>query len=106
MAVESDKSSNLDGLRTALDIVVAPKDALQRLRERPTWGWALLIVIVLYALASWAMAPALVHATQTDWPNVVAKSPQISAEAPSQQQAQLAITLKIVAFSWLITPLI
>jgi hypothetical protein len=106
MAIEGGNGSNLDGLRTALDIVVAPKDALQRLRDRPTWGWALLIVIVLYALASWAMAPALVHATQADWPNAVARSPQLSAEAPSQQQMQLALTLKIVAFSWLATPLI
>lgn len=106
MAIEGSQGSNLDGLRTALDIVVAPKDALQRLRERPTWGWALLIVIVLYALSSWVMAPALVHATQADWPNVVAKSPQLAAETPSQQQTHLDITLKIVAFSWVFTPLI
>jgi Yip1 domain len=106
MAIESGKGSSLDGLRTALDIVVAPKDALERLRDRPTWGWALLIVVVLYALASWAMAPALVHATQTDWPNVMAKNPQLAAESPSQQQMHLALTLKIVALSWLATPLI
>jgi hypothetical protein len=106
MAIESGKGSNLDGLRTALDIVVAPKDALQRLRDRPTWGWALLIVVVLYALASWAMAPALVHATQADWPNVVAKNAQLAAESPSQQQTHLALTLKIVGLSWIATPLI
>jgi hypothetical protein len=106
MAIESGQTSNNDGLKTALDIVVAPKDALVRLRERPTWGWALLIVIVLYALASWAMGPALVHATQADWPNMLAKNPQLAAESPSQQQTHMAITLKIIGFSWVITPVI
>ncbi|HEY1427976.1 MAG TPA: YIP1 family protein, partial [Candidatus Tumulicola sp.] len=106
MAIEGGPASNLDGLKTALDIVIAPKDALERLRVRPTWGWAILIVIVLYALASWAMGPALVHATQTDWPNTIAKSPQLAAQAPSQQEAALALTLKIVAVSWAFTPVI
>ncbi|MEO7203063.1 MAG: YIP1 family protein [Candidatus Tumulicola sp.] len=106
MAIESGPTSNADGLKTALDIVVAPRDALERLRVHATWGWAILIVMVVYALASWAMAPALVHATQVDWPNVVAKTPSIAAEPIAQQQAKLDLTLKIVGFSWVITPII
>jgi Yip1 domain len=106
VAIESGPTSNADGLRTALDIVVAPRDALERLRTRATWGWAILIVMVVYALASFVMAPALVHATQADWPNVVAKNATIAAEPVEIQQKQLAFTLKIVAFSWLITPII
>ena len=106
MATESGPTSNADGLKTALDIVVAPRDALERLRTSATWGWALLIVIVVYALATWAMGPALVHATQADWPNVLAKNPQMAVESPSQQATHLALTLKIVGFSWVITPVI
>jgi hypothetical protein len=106
VASESGPTSNADGLKTALDIVVAPRDALERLRTSATWGWALLIVIVVYALATWAMGPALVHATQADWPNVLAKNPQMAVESPSQQATHLALTLKIVGFSWVITPVI
>lgn len=106
MAIESGPTSNADGLRTAIDIVVAPRDALERLRTNATWGWAILIVMVVYALASWAMAPALVHATQVDWPNVLAKNPSMAAEPIDVQQKKLEITLKIVAFSWVITPII
>jgi Yip1 domain len=106
VAIESGPTSKGDGLRTAVDIVVAPRDALERLRTSATWGWALIIVIVVYALASWAMAPALVHATQADWPNVVAKNPSIAVEPIAQQQQKLDITLKIVAFSWVISPII
>jgi hypothetical protein len=106
VATESGPTSNADGLKTALDIVVAPRDALERLRTSATWGWALLIVIVVYALATWAMGPALVHATQADWPNVLAKNPQMAVESPSQQATHLALTLKIVGFSWVITPVI
>jgi hypothetical protein len=106
VATESGPTSNADGLKTALDVVVAPRDALERLRTSATWGWALLIVIVVYALATWAMGPALVHATQADWPNVLAKNPQMAVESPSQQATHLALTLKIVGFSWVITPVI
>ena len=106
MATESGPTSNADGLKTALDVVVAPRDALERLRTSATWGWALLIVIVVYALATWAMGPALVHATQADWPNVLAKNPQMAVESPSQQATHLALTLKIVGFSWVITPVL
>lgn len=106
MAIESGPTSNGDGLKTAVDIVVAPRDALERLRSNATWGWAILIVIVVYALATWAIGPALVHATQADWPNVLAKNPQMATESPSQQAAHLAMTLKVVGFSWVITPII
>jgi hypothetical protein len=106
VAIESGPTSNGDGLKTAVDIVVAPRDALERLRSNATWGWAILIVIVVYALATWAIGPALVHATQADWPNVLAKNPQMATESPSQQAAHLAMTLKVVGFSWVITPII
>jgi hypothetical protein len=106
VAIESGPTSNGDGLKTAVDIIVAPRDALERLRSNATWGWAILIVIVVYALATWAIGPALVHATQADWPNVLAKNPQMATESPSQQAAHLAMTLKVVGFSWVITPII
>ncbi len=89
-----------NGLKTALDSIVAPKEAFESLRTAPTWGWAFLITLVLYAAGSYLMTPAIVHATQANWPHMLTTSPQLAAETPAQQQAALAVTLKIVSFSW------
>ncbi len=42
-----------NGLKTALDTIVAPKDAFESLRSAPTWGWAFLLALVLYAGANY-----------------------------------------------------
>ena len=46
------ESARANGLKTALDMIIAPKEAFEQLRVAPTWGWALLILLVLYAVAS------------------------------------------------------
>jgi hypothetical protein len=106
VAIESGQTSNADGLKTALDIVVAPRDALERLRVHATWGWAILIVIVLYTLASYLMVPALLHATQAGWPEVLAQNPTWAAETPAQQQMHLALVLKVSQWAWVGAPIV
>jgi hypothetical protein len=103
MAVESAPRPN--GLKTAWDTIVAPKEAFESLRIAPTWGWAFLIVIVLTALALYLMTPANVHAVTTDWPNTVAHNPGLSAKSPEQQQAGLAFTVKITQLIWVFSPI-
>jgi hypothetical protein len=89
------------GLKTALDTIVAPKDAFESLRVAPTWGWAFLLTLILYAAANYFQTPALVHATQANWPNVVAQDPRLAQMTAEQQQQILDFTLKIISFSWL-----
>jgi hypothetical protein len=103
MAVETTAKPN--GLKTVWDVIVAPKDALESLRVAPTWGWALLIVLVLTTLSVYLCTPASVHGMTTDWPNMVAKSPQLAAQTPEQQQAGLALGTKIAELVWVFTPI-
>lgn len=105
MGMEAAGKPRANGLKTALDVIIAPKEAFEQLREAPTWGWALLIVIVLYAIASWLMTPAILHATQADWPRMVASNPSLAQLTPDQQQHYLGVTLKVVAWFWVVTPI-
>ena len=93
------------GLTTALDTIIAPKEAFERLRTAPTWGWALLLVIACYALASYLMTPALMHGFQADWPRQVAANPQLAQGTPEEQRRYLEISLKFVQFSWTFAPI-
>jgi len=45
MGVESPAKAN--GLKTAIDTIIAPKEAFEAIRNAPTWFWALAISIVI-----------------------------------------------------------
>jgi hypothetical protein len=96
-----DTSPKQDGLKVALDTVVAPQAAFQAIRVAPTWGWAFLIVLILFALGSYLITPANVHALTADWPNMVAQSPALSGLSADQQQAQLQVAIKVSAYAWI-----
>jgi hypothetical protein len=89
------------GLKTALDTIVAPRDAFERLRAAPTGGWALVLAIVLYAIGTYLLTPAIAHATQNDWPNTVAANPRLAQLTAEQQQHYLDFVLRIISFNWL-----
>jgi len=102
MAVDPPKAN---GLKTVVDTIVAPKEAFESLRVAPTWGWALLIAVVLILVSSYLTAPAAVHGITADWPNMVAKNPTLAGETAEQQQNALAFTQKITSFVWIFTPI-
>jgi len=99
MAVDTSPKPN--GLKVALDTIVAPKEAFESIRVAPTWGWAFLIVLILFGLGGYLLTPANVHALTADWPNVVAQSPALSGMSADQQQAQLQVATKFSAFAWI-----
>lgn len=103
MAVDTSSKSN--GLKVALDTIIAPKEAFESIRIAPTWGWALLIVLVLTLATSYLVTPAVVHGIQTDWPNTVAKNPALSGLSADEQQSRLSLSIKIASFVWMFTPL-
>ncbi len=100
MATDSSALPKANGLKTVLDTIVAPKDAFEALRTTPTFGWALSITIVLSALATYLMVPAIQHGLSAGWADMMAKNPQTASLTPAQTQMQLAIASKFVSFNW------
>jgi len=96
-----DTSPKPDGLKVALDTIVAPKEAFEAIRVVPTWGWAFLVALILFGLGGYLLTPANAHALTADWPNMVAQSPALSGMSAEQQQAQLQVAVKFSAFAWI-----
>jgi hypothetical protein len=92
-----------NGLKTAWDAIVAPKEAFAAIRVVPVWGWALAIAILLSAAGSYLVVPALQHAFTADFPRMVAQNPALSDLTPAQRQAQLAVSVRIFSFAWIFT---
>ncbi len=100
MAADSSVVPKANGLKTVLDTIVAPKDAFESLREAPTWGWALAIAIVLSALSSYLIVPAVQHGMSAGWADMMAKNPQTATLTAAQTQTRLSFALKVVTFNW------
>jgi hypothetical protein len=99
MAVDS--TTNANGLKTVWDTIVAPKEAFESIRSTPTWGWALLIAIVVATAATYLVSPAFVHGYAGTFAHQVASDPRLSTLTPDQQQSAEAIGAKFVGFSWI-----
>lgn len=78
------------GLQVALDVIIAPKAAFASLREVPTWGWALLIAVVLTGIGSYFCSPAFTHAFATEMPAKMAKQLANSTLTAEQREKQIA----------------
>jgi hypothetical protein len=98
MAVDTPKPN---GLKTVVDTIVAPKEAFDAIRTAPTWGWALLITIVLAAGSSYLITPALVHAYPGTFAQQAASDPRIASMSQEQQQAVEAFGEKALSFGWI-----
>jgi len=99
MTVDSAPKAN--GVKTALDTIIAPKEAFESIRNTPTWSFALIISIAISMICSYLVIPAAQHAIVADWPNQLAKSPQLASMTAAQQQAALAMGQKISSFFFL-----
>ena len=84
MAIDSTETPKANGLKTAIDIVIAPKEAFESLRVSPTWGWAFLITTVLAIAAFFVMMPASLHGMAGEF----AKNPQMQQMTAEQLQKQ------------------
>jgi hypothetical protein len=101
--METSTNASASGLQNVVDVILAPKNAFARLRTAPTWGWAFIIAVVVGAVGSFFVMPAVAHAIQATWPAMVAADPRMAAMTPEQQQSALNVTLFIIRLAWVAT---
>lgn len=105
MGVSTPLAAKANGLSTVLDVVLSPREAFERLREAPTWGWAFLVAAILAMIGGYLATPATVHAVQTGWAAQAASNPQMAQMSAAQQQRILNFTLVFVRWGWLMAPI-
>jgi Yip1 domain len=84
------QASKAGGLKTVIDIIVAPKDAFESLRPNPIWGWAFLAAFVLMIVGYFLQQPATQHASLGSMQHALATSPLYSTLTDEQKQRILA----------------
>lgn len=62
MGVSSPAAAKANGLSTVVDTIAAPGEAFERQRTAPTWGWALVVALVLMLIGAYLQGPAARHA--------------------------------------------
>lgn len=77
-------------MKTVVDIIVAPKDAFESLRENPVWGWTLLATVVLMIIGYFLQLPATEHASYGTMQHALATSPLYSTLTDEQKARVLA----------------
>jgi Yip1 domain len=77
-------------MKTVIDIIVAPKDAFESLRENPVWGWTLLATVALMIIGYFLQLPATEHASYGTMQHALATSPLYSTLTDEQKARVLA----------------
>lgn len=90
MAADISQAPKVNGLKTVLDIIIAPKDAFESLRMNPVWGWALLVTLVLMIVGYFLEQPASQHATYGSMQHALATGALYASLSDEQKQRILA----------------
>ena len=97
MRTQDISASNHAGWKTALDVILAPNAAFERLRAAPTWFWAFLIAAALGIIGSLLVAPAFDHyVTSGGYQAELAKSPRFAQLTAEQRDKAIASAVGFV----------
>lgn len=88
MSVSVPAAAKANGLSTVINTIAAPGEAFQTLGEAPTWGWALIVVLVLLVGGLVLQGPALRHAAVTTTQHMLATNTTM-ASLPDDKKAQM-----------------
>ncbi|MBC5815625.1 MAG: hypothetical protein GIW97_03700 [Candidatus Eremiobacteraeota bacterium] len=103
MAVDPTGTERPNGLSTALNVIVAPREAFETLRVAPMWAWALIIALVTSLIGTYLAGPAQMHAVHAAMVAQMAADPNLDE---AQRNARIAMGDKFGSFSWAFIPLI
>lgn len=95
-----------NGLATALNIIIAPREAFESLRIAPTWGWAFLIALVLGIIGTLLSMPASMHSVAASLAHQMAVNPQYAQMSDAQRAQMQSYTLLAVRFGWVFVPIL
>lgn len=83
-------AAKANGLSTVINTIAAPSEAFETLRVAPTWGWALVIAIVLLVIGTFLQGPAARHAGTAQVQQMMSTSSFFANLTPAQKQAAIA----------------
>jgi hypothetical protein len=86
MGVSAPVAAKANGLSTVVNTIAAPAEAFETLRESPTWGWALIVALVLMLLGTYILQPAQLHAGQASMQQAVNSSTLFANMTAAQKQ--------------------
>lgn len=86
MGLETAEAPKSNGLKTALDIIVAPAEAFEQLRVAPTWLFACLIAAVFLIVGYIMQRPAQLHAAVGTIQHMMATNSLFSSMSDEQKQ--------------------
>lgn len=102
MGVSAPVAAKANGLATVLDTIVAPSEAFERQRTAPTWGWALIVSIVLLLAGAYLQAPAARHIGTVQVQRMIQTSTLFSNATEEQKQRAIENAGKSSPFSYIL----
>lgn len=101
MSVSAPVASKANGVSTVVNTIAAPNEAFDTLAVAPTWGWALLIAIVLMLVGTYIEAPAARHTAVATTQRMAQNNPYFASQSAEQKQKMIDSAGKPNAFSYI-----
>lgn len=105
--MDATRSVRWNAFSTLAATLIAPEEAFAAIRERPQWGWAIAVTIVLASLGSWLGTPALRHMIATSYMAQLANDPHIASLPPDRAAAEMhklvGAAVAFANFTWILS---
>ena len=101
MSVSAPVASKANGISTVVNTIAAPNEAFDTLAVAPTWGWALVIAIVLMLVGVFLEAPAARHTAVATMQHMLQTNPYFASQSAEQKQKIMENAGKPNAFSYI-----
>jgi hypothetical protein len=86
METPAPAAAKSSGLSTVVNTIASPSEAFETLRVVPTWGWALVIAIVLMCIGTYLQGPATRHAGVVQTQQMMATNSFFASLTPAAKQ--------------------